>query len=233
MLILSLNSCVFFSASYKADETATLLIETLKEQGRFRFEKPVYHMTASGDTSLPAIIFYPGAKVEPLAYVPLWERLRNEGYDVFIVDMPMDFAFLNINAAAKIMENNPGISRWIISGHSLGGAMAWEYLAREPKAFHSAILIGSYPAKSTDLSQTQIPVLSIREEKGLPGSSEKAREVEGNFPPGTRFYTISGANHAQFGNYGIQKDDSQARISWQVQQDITAEVILDFLAELY
>ncbi len=42
---------------------------------------------------------------------------------------------------------------------------------------------------------------------------------------------IEGGNHAQFGNYGKQKGDSDAAISWEEQQNIAVEAIRDFLTK--
>jgi dienelactone hydrolase len=157
--------------------------------------------------------------------------MRNQGFTVFIVDMPLNFAFLNIGAAGKIMEDHPEFKGWIIAGHSLGGAMAAEHLKKNWGDFKALVLIGSYPGSSTDLSTMTIPVLSIREEFGLPGSQEKADAVRGNLPSHTRFEIITGANHAQYGNYGIQRDDGEPRISREEQQEDTVGLMIDFLSE--
>ena len=41
---------------------------------------------------------------------------------------------------------------------------------------------------------------------------------------------IDGGNHSQFGNYGFQKGDGEARISREEQEDRTVEAILNFLS---
>lgn len=40
---------------------------------------------------------------------------------------------------------------------------------------------------------------------------------------------IEGGNHAQFGNYGVQKGDSVATITREEQQNITVEAIKKFV----
>lgn len=45
----------------------------------------------------------------------------------------------------------------------------------------------------------------------------------------TLFYEIDGGNHGQFGSYGKQKGDGDAKISEEKQQDITTEYIVNFL----
>ena len=42
---------------------------------------------------------------------------------------------------------------------------------------------------------------------------------------------IEGGNHAQFGNYGPQKEDMPATISAEEQQAQTVEAISDFIAQ--
>lgn len=230
-VILLLNSCAILSQSYQPDRIALELIDELEQEGRLSIERRYIRIDPHEAETTRGIIFYPGAKVDPLAYVPLWERINRRGFSIFIADMPLDFAFLRIDAAADIQDQYPDISTWIISGHSLGGAMAGEHLKKNWQSFEALILIGSYLGSSMDLSEMDIPVLSIREELGLPGSQEKADAVRGNLPPHTIFEIIPGANHAQYGNYGIQKDDGQALISREEQQQISTELILEFLAE--
>ena len=56
-------------------------------------------------TSDVGIIFYPGAKVENTAYLPLLEQLEKKGYNCYLVNMPFKMAIFNKNAANKIIEN--------------------------------------------------------------------------------------------------------------------------------
>ena len=41
---------------------------------------------------------------------------------------------------------------------------------------------------------------------------------------------IEGGNHAQFGDYGLQKGDGQAGISREEQQEITARLIEEMVS---
>ena len=43
-------------------------------------------------TSDVGIIFYPGAKVENTAYLPLLEQLEKKGYNCYLVNMPFKIA---------------------------------------------------------------------------------------------------------------------------------------------
>ena len=55
-----------------------------------------------GPGTADALIFYPGGKVEPTAYLPLLTALSEDGVDCFLVRMPLNMAFMGMNAAADI-----------------------------------------------------------------------------------------------------------------------------------
>lgn len=53
-----------------------------------------------GESSAKAgLILYPGAKVDPHAYVPLAEKIAERGYICVIAKMPFNLAFFGIDAA--------------------------------------------------------------------------------------------------------------------------------------
>ena len=77
-----------------------------------------------------ALIFYPGAKVEPNAYFYKLSVLSNGQVGrikVFVTKPPLNLAMLGINQAEQIIKEHPEVKKWIIGGHSLGGAMSCEY----------------------------------------------------------------------------------------------------------
>lgn len=59
-----------------------------------------YSFDGPGDKN--ALIFYPGAKVEDLAYADLLKRIAAEGMDCYLVHMPCNLAFLGMNKANSI-----------------------------------------------------------------------------------------------------------------------------------
>lgn len=227
------QGCAFFSASYKGEPMVLELKKTLLTDGRLQESKKLYTILPPADQILSpaskkeAIIFYPGGKVQPLAYLPLWNEVSKAGYTVFVPTMPMDLAVFGVNAATHIREKNQDIEIWHLAGHSLGGAMAVEYLKKSSRGFKSLILLGSYPA--SDLSGLTLSTLSIKEELGLEGELEKAQETKDKLPEGAIFRIMTGANHAQFGRYGIQKGDGTALLSPEEQTEQTKIWILEFL----
>ena len=86
-----------------------------------------------------ALIFYPGAKVEYTAYVPMFYALAAQGVDCFVVKMPCNLALLGMGKAADIMEEY-SYENWYLSGHSLGGAMAANYVADKGAGFDGLVL---------------------------------------------------------------------------------------------
>lgn len=180
---------------------------------------------------IAGFVFYPGGLVDPAAYAPLMKRVSDGGVLAVIVPMPLDLAVLGIGRADKIIAAYPDVEHWAIGGHSLGGAMACEYVAAHPEAFDGLVLLASYPAESTDLSATDMQtVLIYGTEDGV--SSDVFEESLARLPADTALVEIAGGNHAQFGDYGPQKGDGTASVSREQQQRLTAEAILELLGRL-
>ncbi|HKK96255.1 MAG TPA: alpha/beta hydrolase [Anaerovoracaceae bacterium] len=110
-----------------------------------------YILEGNGDTG---IIFYPGAKVEEEAYIPLLEKLRGKGYTCFLVKMPLRFAFLGKNRADSYIEEHNEINSWYMAGHSLGGAMASSYASDNEGSLDGLILLGAYVYGNIDPDKT-------------------------------------------------------------------------------
>ena len=91
-----------------------------------------------------AIIFYPGAKVEASAYLPLLNQLRQTGLTCILVEMPFHLAIFDVNAAEDVMAQFPDIRHWYIAGHSMGGAMASQFASEHPDEVDGLILLGAY-----------------------------------------------------------------------------------------
>lgn len=171
-------------------------------------------------------IFYPGGKVAPEAYAPLMLQIAEAGYRVVEPKMPLNLAVFKSDAAKEIMQEDSK-RVWVLGGHSLGGSMAAYYAFKNPTGIAGLIFLGSYPAKSNDFSQIQLPVLSVY------GTADMGIDAISSYksllPSDTSYLEIVGGNHAQFGNYGLQKGDGQASISAESQQSQALVAILTFL----
>lgn len=174
-----------------------------------------------GESSAEAgLILYPGAKVDPHAYVPLAEKIAERGYICVIAKMPFNLAFFGIDAASGIIDNYPQTDSWWIAGHSLGGVAAAQYAANHADALEGIALLASYPA--SDLSETSLRALSVYGSQDLVLNRESLAENATKLPANTKTVAIEGGNHAGFGAYGPQKGDGEAAISADEQQEAFA-----------
>ena len=103
-------------------------------------------------------ILYPGARVAPEAYAPLARAIAEAGYLAVITPMPFGLAVLSPDAAGGVIADHPEIERWVVGGHSLGGAMAAQYAAGHEDLVDGLVLWAAYPADGTDLSGMDLVV---------------------------------------------------------------------------
>ena len=177
-----------------------------------------------------ALVFYPGAKVEASAYAPLMHDLAEAGIDCFLVEMPFNLALFGIDAAALIICDPAyeAYKFWHLAGHSLGGAMASSFTARNPELIDGLVLLAAYPTNSLQAAGT--PILSIYGSED--GVLNLGKVAEGHSLVDPAAYTevvLDGGNHAQFGSYGTQAGDGSARISAEEQRAQTVAAIVAFV----
>lgn len=218
LAILATIAGAFFwyaSVYYHAQDVALAVLaqdDGISQQDNLTILSPA----APSDT---AIIFYPGAKVEAAAYLPLLDQIRKTGIQCILVDMPFRMAIFDANAAEEVMAQFPNIEHWYMAGHSMGGAMASQFAADHPEEIDGLILLGAYiygdyPPKNT---------LTVY------GSLNQSVEDELDYTENV--VEIQGGNHAQFGNYGPQKGDPPAAISAEEQQAQTVAAIQEFISQ--
>ncbi len=212
-------------ARYPAFPEATALAQTAQTpQGWYAFQ-PAQPVNTG-------FIFYPGGLVDPAAYAPLMKALSDQGILTVIVPMPLDLAIFGVNKAADVMAAYPEIKRWIISGHSLGGSMAAEFVKGHPSAVVSIAFMAAYPADATNLSSLPLTVVSVRGSNDGLATEPKLQNSMKNLPADTKMITIEGGNHAQYGNYGPQAGDGIATISREEQQQQTVSAVMELVHEL-
>ena len=180
-------------------------------------------------------IFYPGGRVDPRAYAPAAHAIAAAGYLVVIVPMPLNLAVFAPARASDVMAAYPAIAQWAIGGHSLGGAMAANFVAKQPESVQALIFWAAYPAESDSLAQrTTLPITSIYGTLDGLATLEKIEASRAWLPPQSKFVAIEGGNHAQFGWYGDQANDNPATITraeQQAQTIIATVATLDSLTE--
>ena len=79
------------------------------------------------------LAFYPGARVEPLAYAPVLAPLVGNGYLVVLLRVPQGIALLGQDRALEAGRPHPGLPS-VVGGHSLGGVVAAGVAARRRRA---------------------------------------------------------------------------------------------------
>lgn len=173
------------------------------------------------------LIFYPGAKVEATAYAPLMKALADEGYFCALIKMPYHLAFLDSNAADRVLAAHPEIENWYLGGHSLGGAIASSYVSDQASLFKGLILLASY--SSADLSHSNLKVLSLYGSEDQVLNMTSYTEMQDHLPVDTIENCLEGGNHAGFGDYGPQEGDGIATISPEKQQALTTEALTTFM----
>jgi len=226
LAIVVLFSCalgVYASDYYHAQSDALSYMENTKnvtisyEDGYVLFEPT--------NSTNKGLIFYPGGKVEYIAYSPILEQLAEQGITVILEKMPLNLAVFGKNKANGMKTKYDEITDWYIGGHSLGGAMAASYASENTDWIDGEILLAAY--STVDISDTDLNVILVR------GSNDKVLKMDSyekyysNLPEDKHELIIEGGNHGQFGDYGFQEGDGEATISASEQWSQTVDFIID------
>ena len=216
VLLLALCAGAFFwyvSDYYRAEDVA---LDVLAQDSGLSVQDNLTVLSPSVPSDT-AIIFYPGAKVEAEAYLPLLEQIKQTGVTCILVHMPFRMAIFDANAAEDVMEQFPEIQHWYMAGHPMGGAMASQFASGHQDEIDGLILLGAYIYGD------------YPDEKTLTVYGSLNQSVEDHIDYTENIVEIEGGNHAQFGNYGPQKGDLPATISAAEQQAQTVDAISDFM----
>lgn len=173
------------------------------------------------------LIFYPGGKVEYKSYAPLLRSLSDLGITSVLVKMPFNLAVFNPNGAKGKQSLFPNVTSWYIGGHSLGGAMASNYLSSHHEEYKGLILMGSYSTKDLS-SYTNLSTLSLLAENDKVLNKEKYESYKKNLPNLTEM-TIEGGIHSYFGDYGIQSKDGTPSITQEEQNSKMVTYITTYI----
>jgi hypothetical protein len=128
----------------------------------------------------------------------------------------------------------PGVARWVIAGHSQGGAAAASFalstpLPRSPCPVAGLIFFASFPGKGVDLSTKSLPVVTVGATLDALASPAEIAAGRDRLPAGSRYVEIAGGNHAQFGEYGPQSGDGLAEIPGPTQRKAAVDEAIAFL----
>ena len=206
LLALGVACGVYFSTYSRATAEAAAL---LQGNGGVKVTAIDGGWLLDGPGTGDALVFYPGGKVEPTAYLPLLTTLAKDGVDCFLLRMPLNLAIFDADAAADIQAAY-AYDRWYVGGHSMGGACAALYAAENGDRLTGLILLAAYATKplSEDLA-----VLELHGSEDGVLNRKKLEEGKRYLPASALSEELPGGNHAQFGDYGPQKGDGAAAVS--------------------
>ena len=227
IVMLSVTCIIYVNDYYRADEDAEQALlsdEAVKVEW---IEEDVIAFVPEEATA--GLIFYPGGKVEYMAYAPLLHGLAEEGVLCELCKMPCNLAVLAPDAAEGLQENFSGIENWYIGGHSLGGSMAAVHVAEHADDYSGLILLAAYSTK--DISSTGLRALSVYGTEDGVLNMEKYENNLTNLPADRKECIIEAGCHAQFGSYGKQDGDGTPGISGEEQRQITIEAIMELIGE--
>ncbi|CAN5156136.1 alpha/beta hydrolase [soil metagenome] len=182
-------------------------------------------LTPTAEATGIGLVFIPGAKVDPYAYLNKLSGIVESGVTVVITKPTLNLAFFDTRRLSVFQADAPSVAHWYVGGHSLGGVKAC-LLAQTP-GVQGLVLFGSYCAN--DVSDTGLKVVSISGSRDGLSTPAKITDAAHNLPKDTIFDQIAGANHAAFGDYGTQPGDGTATISSATMRaELTAELVSFF-----
>lgn len=218
------------SAEARAATASDATVTVTHEGGIWSFQPPTPANAAS------ALVFFPGALVDPVAYAPLLRAAAAAGFPAYMIELPRRGAFGGgddpevMRRLDRLLARSDAPRRWVVAGHSRGAVVACDVAAARRPGLSAVVLIGSSHPRDVDLSGLTIPVTKIAATRDGLASRE---EVEGNrskLPGATRWVWIEGGNHSQFGWYGFQPGDRRATISAAQQREVMVRAVLETLS---
>ncbi len=127
------------------------------------------------------------------------------------------------------MAQVSAIRRWVIAGHSKGGAVAARFVYDNATDVAGLVLVGTSQPRDFDLSGTLVAVTKVLGTRDGVAEVEKSERNRSKLPASARWVLIEGGNHSQFGYYGFQPGDQKASISRDEQQRQTLAAVINAL----
>lgn len=236
ILILITFALVYYGSPFHAIDGS---VEPVESDDRIRVEQTSegYLLEPANAESTTGLVFYPGGKVHPDAYVAsLAPIVREENVTVVIPEMPLNLAIFDLvlsrarldpDEATVAIDRHPDIETWYVGGHSLGGAMACRYARNNPGTVDGLILYAAYCDK--DISESGLAVLSVTGSDDAVLNREKYQQNQKLLPEDATLREIEGMNHSQFGSYTGQPGGQPAAISFGAAHEQLNEIVINWL----
>jgi len=172
------------------------------------------------------VVFYPGGRVAPDAYLPSAAEIATRAnVTVVVPKMRVNLAVFSQGRADAVVAGEPEIERWVVGGHSLGGAMACRYAGANNRSVDGLLLVGAY----CDRPVRGMPALSVVGTRDAVLNRDRFAETESNLPDPHTVVRIDGMNHSQGGWYAGQSGDQPATIPTSVAHRRLAATVADWL----
>jgi hypothetical protein len=212
---------------YPADRAATIEVY---QSGTVIVEndpRAIIISPASDAISDEVVVFYPGGRVDPWAYLPpLAHTAHTLGVRVVIPKPPLNLAIADTRDIGSLASLAGTYDSIIAAGHSLGGVRGC-INADDSRVSH-LVLFASYCANDLTHRDT-LRVLTIL---GINDGLTDRNQVDTAsilLPRGAGVVSIRGANHASFGAYGPQAGDGPSEISPQAMTEELTKALATFL----
>lgn len=233
LLVTATGALVFLSTPYQpspesidaieADDDVTL---TETDQG--------YVIEPAAGSSEVGVVFYPGARVSPDAYVgSLADLSRRANATVVVARLSLNLAIVDYgigqtpagsHAADRAMSQYPAVEEWYVGGHSLGGAMACRYV-HSNQEMSGLLLYASYC--DVDISERSLAVVSVAGEADTVIDRDAYQRGLRNLPETATTAELPGVNHSQFGTYRGQ--DKPSGTSYETAHRRLNDVVVPWL----
>jgi len=172
------------------------------------------------------LVFIPGAKVDPYAYLYKLSGIVGEtGLTVVITKPTLNLAFFDTRPLSTFTNDAPEVTSWLVGGHSLGGVRACQLA--ELAEVDGLVLFGSYCAN--DLAGSGLDVLSISGSNDALSTPQKIQDAANLLPAGTEYVQIEGLNHAGFGDYGVQSGDGEPSLTSVEERTTITAALAEYL----
>ena len=201
-------------------------VQAVQDDSRIVFERVdgEYVLRPANAQSTTGLVFYPGARVHPDAYLLSLSPLAAEAnVTVVVVEMPLNLAVFEQGAASRVIEDHD-VEQWYVGGHSLGGAMACRYASENTDRVSGIVLFGSYCDRSID--GTGLQALSVTGAADTVLDRNAYERNKANLPEGATVEELPGVNHTQFGSYTGQQGDRPSGTPYEVAHRRLANVIV-------
>ena len=232
-IVILVGGLVYFSTPYEGTAAS---LDAVEADDRVTVDRTDlgYALQPADGTSEAGVVFYPGGRVHPNAYVGSLAALPREGnVTVVVPKLPLDLAILDYafgrtplwtHAADRAMSSYPDIDRWYVGGHSLGGSMACRYAADESDV-EGLVLYASYC--DVDISDSDLAVLSVSGSADTVLNRAAYERNLDNLPAAAQVRTLDGLNHTQFASY--RGHDEPSGTSYELAHERLNEVVVPWL----